>query len=80
LCEPGSDQVADIVQRYGNEPLGAPRGVASSYSTLGYVLAVAVIERVTQQSFAASAPSACWPGRGCPVRASAPAAWSATSL
>jgi len=53
LCEPGNNQVADIVRRYGNQPLGAPPGVAYSYSTLGYVLAVAVIERVTRQSFAA---------------------------
>jgi CubicO group peptidase (beta-lactamase class C family) len=53
LCEPGTNQVADIVRRYGNQPLGAPPGAAHSYSTLGYVLAVAVIERVTQQSFAA---------------------------
>jgi len=53
LCQTGNEQIADIVQRYGNQPLGAPPGVAYSYSTLGYVLAVAVIERVTQQSFAA---------------------------
>ncbi|HKO91623.1 MAG TPA: serine hydrolase [Polyangiaceae bacterium] len=52
LCEPARNQVADIVRRYGNQPLGAPPGVAYNYSTLGYVLAVAVIERVTQQSFA----------------------------
>ncbi|MEO8185455.1 MAG: serine hydrolase [Deltaproteobacteria bacterium] len=53
LCESGSEHVSDIVERYGNQPLGAPPGVTYSYSTLGYVLAVAVIERVTEQSFAA---------------------------
>lgn len=46
LCEQGSTTAADVLARYGAQPLWAAPGTVYSYSNLGYVVAGAVLARV----------------------------------
>ena len=50
-CEDADDDLADMLERHGHQPLWSPPGALMNYSNVGYSFAALVIERVTGKPF-----------------------------